>query len=562
MNSPETKPLNDVVEEQTVNQLLESLLHSITLTQSFKSKWTLISSNLSILKSLLIILPPSPLSNPLIRSLCVTLSHALSLSLECHSLNPPLGKLQTQNQLHSISASLSNHLHDLHILVSVPTEEVSVGTKSIATDSVTTVTGFVAIKQSVKTLITRLQIGSVCSKISALDQMLKILDAHDKNVIIAVSHGLVPVLVKLLDSGNNSSQELIMKSVAAIARVSSIESNKHALIDEGLMLLHNLIRVLESGNGFAKEKSCVVLQALTSSKENAIVIVSRGGVSSLLGICSSSTPAAQACAAGVLRNLSKFLDTRESFLEENAVSVLLTLASSGTVLAQEHSISCLSNMAREDDDMKLLIVQKGGIVSLKNFWDNSALASRSLEVAVEFLSNLVSDQRLVEFIISNGFLNRLKIALSCGVLAVRIHAAEAVYKIGYNAETHKELGELGFISRLISMLDAKSVEEIETSAKALSTILVCTENRKIYKKDQRGIVSVVRLLDSLVTNLDKKYPVSILMSLVHSKKCRKQMVNSGALLHLQKLVVMDVEGAKKLQEIIGGGKILGVFRRP
>ncbi|KAM0066315.1 putative armadillo-like helical protein [Helianthus debilis subsp. tardiflorus] len=308
----------------------------------------------------------------------------------------------------------------------------------------------------------------------------------------------------------------------------------------------------------AKQKACVTLQTLTLSKENAKAIESRGGISSLLDICQSGTPLSQAAAAAVLRNLTEFSDCRENFIEEHAVSVLLTLARSGTALAQEHSISCLSNLVKDDDDLKLLIVRKGGLISLKSFWDSASV--KSLEVAVEFLSNLSSDQRLIEVIISNDFLIRLLNALNCGVLGVRTHAAEAVYKIGYNSKTRKELGELGFIPVLNRMLDGKSVEEIQAAAKALSTILVYTENRRVYRKDPRGVVSVVRLLDPSITNLDKKYPVSILNSLTHSKKCRKQMVKSGVLSHLEKLVAMDVEGAKSLQEAIGGGKLFGVFR--
>ncbi|KAL8252189.1 hypothetical protein R6Q59_035882 [Mikania micrantha] len=111
------------------------------------------------------------------------------------------------------------------------------------------------------------------------------------------------------------------------------------------------------------------------------------------------------------------------------------------------------------------------------------------------------------------------------------------------------------------MLDGKSTQEIEAAAKALSIILIYTENRRIYKKYQRGIVSAVHLLDPSVTNLDKKYPILILISLSGSKKCRKLMVKSGALLHLEKLVTMEVEGAKNLQEAIGCGKFWGVFRR-
>ncbi|KAJ0902199.1 hypothetical protein HanPSC8_Chr08g0334181 [Helianthus annuus] len=71
-------------------------------------------------------------------------------------------------------------------------------------------------------------------------------------------------------------------------------------------------------------------------------------------------------------------------------------------------------------------------------------------------------------------------------------------------------------------------------------------NRRIYRKEQRGIASAVQLQDPTILNLDKKYPVSILMSLTHSKKCCKQIVDSGGLVYLQKLVEMEVNGAKKL----------------
>ena len=87
-------------------------------------------------------------------------------------------------------------------------------------------------------------------------------------------------------------------------------------------------------------------------------------------------------------------------------------------------------------------------------------------------------------------------------------------------------------------------------------------NRKIFRKDERGIASAVQLLDPLVQNLDKKYPVSVLASLVHSKKCRKHMVAAGACVYTPKLVEMDVEGAKKLLDSLGSGKIWGVFARP
>ncbi|KAL7605232.1 vacuolar protein 8 [Lactuca sativa] len=546
----------DVVEASNL-QLLQSLLDSIPHTVSFKGKWSLIGTKLSDLKSKLSDLsdfPSNPLSVDILRSLSQTLTQALSLSLICHSANPPGGKLKTQNEVDSISAKVDSHIKDCEVLITS-----GVLHDGVVSTSSASVSKRESIRVESRNLITRLQIGSTESRNSALDSLLGLLQEDDKNVLIAVAQGVVPVLVRLLDSSSTS--EIKEKTVTAIARVSTVDSSKHVLIAEGLLLLHHLLRVLESGSGFAKEKACIALNALSTTKENARAIGSRGGISSLLEICLAGTPSSQAIAAGVLRNLANFADTRENFFEEDATPVLLTLASSGTVLAREYSISCLSNLVRDDDNLKLVIVRKGAMDSLRTFWD-SAPSVRSLEVAVEFLKNLASDERLVDYIISDDFLPRIIDVLSCGVLGVRIQSAKAIFRLACNTKSRKELGEQGCIPPLIAMLDGKAIEEKQAASKALSTILIYTGNRRIYKKEQRGIVSAVSLLDPSIPNLDKKYPVSILMSLTHSKKCRIQMVNSGALLHLQKLVDMEVEGARKLQETIGRGKLWGVFSRP
>uniref|UniRef100_A0A2N9I0J5 Uncharacterized protein n=1 Tax=Fagus sylvatica TaxID=28930 RepID=A0A2N9I0J5_FAGSY len=45
------------------------------------------------------------------------------------------------------------------------------------------------------------------------------------------------------------------------------------------------ISMVDSGSGFSKEKACLTLPALSFTKENAWMIGSRGGISSLLEIC-------------------------------------------------------------------------------------------------------------------------------------------------------------------------------------------------------------------------------------------------------------------------------------
>ncbi|XP_012487632.2 uncharacterized protein LOC105800831 [Gossypium raimondii] len=537
------------------NRLLASLLEQIQSINNFKGKWALIKSKLSGLGAQLAEFSefPASLSNPLavdlLRSISQTLNEASSLSRKCQSADLAEGKLRTQSDIDAVLAKLDRHIKDSEILIR----------SGVLQDGGVTVSSKKeAVRVESRNLITRLQIGTTESKNSAMDSLLGLLQEDDKNVMIAVAQGVVPVLVRLLDS---SSLEIKEKTVAVISRVSSVESSKHVLIAEGLLLLNHLLRVLESGSCFAKEKACIALQALSFSKENARAIGSRGGISSLLEICQAGTPGSQAFASGVLKILASFDEIKENFIEENAVFVLIGLAASGTALAQENSIGCLCNLVSDDENLKLLIVKEGGIECLKNFWDSSP-NPKSLEVAVDFVRQLASSPHIADALIAEDFIPRLESALNCRVLAVRIAAARAVYVLGFNSKTRKEMGECGCTIALIKMLDGKAVEEKEAAAMALSSLLLYTGNRKVFRNEERGIVNAVQLLDPWIQNLDKKYLVSILSELVSSKNCRKQMVAAGACVYLQKLVEMNVEGAKKLLESLGRGKIWGVFARP
>ncbi|KAL1566464.1 hypothetical protein AAHA92_02071 [Salvia divinorum] len=548
----EEDPINSAVTD--IQHQLHSLLESVSRVQILKGKWSLITTKLTSLHHRLSDLPTTAANNPLfsdlLRSLSSTYSSAASLSKLCHSPTPPAGKLKTQNDIDSLSAKLDAHTNDLQVIVKSGLLAESADVSSSGRrESVRVELGY---------LMTRLQIGSTQSKSSALESLIGLLQEDAKNLLIAVAQGIIPVLVRLLDC--SSSSELKEKSVSAIAKISTEDSSKHDLLAEGLLLLNNLMRVLESGSVFAKEKSCIALRVLSNSKENARAIGSRGGISSLLDICREGTPNSQALAAGVLRNLAVFEDVRENFIEENTVLILLALCNSGTPLAQENAIGCLCNLVAGDDDLKLLVAREGGIRTINDIW-NSAPTAQCLEVVVEMVRAMATCPNIAEFLVADGFLSRLVGVLSCGILGVRIAAAKALSHLAYNTKTRKELGDMGCIPHLVSMLDGKAVEEREAAAELLSNLMNYVGNRRIFSKEDKGIVCAVQLLNPSLNTLDKKHVMSILGSLLHSKKCQKQIVAAGASAHLQKLVEADIEGAKKLLDSLGRGKLWGVFVR-
>ncbi|VVB15572.1 unnamed protein product [Arabis nemorensis] len=552
-------PVPEVDGVLSLTEVISSLLDRIPKLLSFKCKWSSIRAKLGDLRTQLADFSDfagsssNQLALDLLLSVRETLDDAVSVAARCEGPDLAEGKLKTQSEVDSVMARLDRHVKDAEVLIrsGLLQDNGIVSRFSISSKKE-------AVRLEARNLVIRLQIGGLESKNSAIDSLLELLQEDDKNVMISVAQGVVPVLVRLLDSSSLGMKE---KTVAVISRISMVESSKHVLIAEGLSLLNHLLRVLESGSGFAKEKACIALQALSLSKENARAIGCRGGISSLLEICQAGTPGSQAFAAGVLRNLASFAETKENFIEENAMFVLISLASSGTPLAQENAVGCLANLTSEDENLMITVVREGGIKCLKSFWDSVSNA-KSLEVGVVLLRNLALCPIVREVVISEGFIPRLVPVLSCGVLGVRIAAAEAVSSLGFSSKSRKEIGESGCIGPLIDMLDGKATEEKEAASKALSTLLVCTNNRKIFKKSDKGILSLVQLLDPKIKKLDKRFTVSVLELLVTSKKCRKQVVAAGACLHLQKLVEMDVEGAKKLADNLARSKIWGVFARP
>ncbi|XP_019167295.1 PREDICTED: uncharacterized protein LOC109163028 [Ipomoea nil] len=133
------------------------------------------------------------------------LSSSDSPLFRCHNPNPPDGKLKTQNEIDSLPAKIDSLNRDLEVLIKsgVLCENGVVLSSSYSKRE--------TIRAETTILITRLQIGTTESKNTVLDSLLGLLKEDDKSVLIAVSKGVVPLLVILLDS--TSSPEIKEKTI-------------------------------------------------------------------------------------------------------------------------------------------------------------------------------------------------------------------------------------------------------------------------------------------------------------------------------------------------------------
>ncbi|KAE8124283.1 hypothetical protein FH972_019182 [Carpinus fangiana] len=154
MKAPESHPIS------VSEDLLSSLLDGIPHTEAFKGKWSLIRAKLTELQAQLTEFVEFPNSSS---------ANTLSLDL-LHSIS------------HTLNDALDRHVKDDEILIrSGVLQDGGVPGSSSSSSKRE------AVRVELRNLITRLQIGTADSKSLAIDSLLRLLEADDKNLMIAVA---------------------------------------------------------------------------------------------------------------------------------------------------------------------------------------------------------------------------------------------------------------------------------------------------------------------------------------------------------------------------------------
>ncbi|KAG2562178.1 uncharacterized protein LOC120644453 [Panicum virgatum] len=522
-------------------RLLEAVPAAAASAPAFRRHWPSLSASLAALSAALAS-PAFPPAAPLLAPLAAALGALLSAASD----TPRLGHLHTVSLLSSSAASLSQLAADARLLAT-PAPPAS------AADA--------------DALISRLRLGSAASRAAALEELAGTAAALPAPAAAAA----VSAVAALLDSAAGDllppSRE---RAVAVLAAFASSDAACRFLAEDPGAVVPHLCRALESG-GAGAEHACAALLPLTAaSRDASAAVAARGGVAALLAACAGGTPATQAAAAGVLRNLAAFPDLLPWFRDEGALPLLLQLVSLGTPRAQELALVCLQNLTAGDGDegqrLKVEAFQEGALACVRDFLDASRGDEPGLAPALGLLRNMASFRYIAEIAASASFAAHVAAALGSDRSATRTEAALALAELCGNAAgggrgSRRELE--GAVPRLVWMLEAKPAAERDAAARALAALLASSGAcRKLFRRDERGVAGAVRLLDPAgARGVDRRFPVAVLLAVAQSRRCRKQMVAAGACGFLQGLMAAEVDGAKRLAECLGKGKMLGVFPR-
>jgi len=524
-----------------------SLSHSIRV---FAGKWQLIRNKLEELHGGLVAAEncdsgASPSLSRLAAAVAATATECHDLCRRCVDVSYS-GKLLMQSDLDVAFAKLDAHARKLSEIYK----------RGILTNGFALVVSKPSLGASkedmrfyVRDLTTRMKIGDLGMKRQALRNLLEVVLEDEKYVKVIVDVAeVVHLLVGFLGSNEVEIQEESTKVVSVVA---GFDSYKGVLVGAGV--ISPLVKVLDCGSDLGKVAAARCLVKLTENSDNAWSVSAHGGVSVLLKICGGADCGGDlvAPACGVLRNLVGVEEIKRFMVDEGAVLTFIKLVRSKEEAIQVNSIGFILTIASGDELVRQMVIREGGIRALMRVLDPKwSYSCKTREVAMRALEDLCfCSPSSVVVLMSYGFVDQLIYYIRNGEVSIQELALKVAFRLcGTSEEAKKAMGDAGFMPEFVKFLNAKSFEVREMAAEALSGMVMVPRNRKRFVQDDQNITLLLQLLDPEEGNSgNKKFLISILMSLTSCTSGRKKIVSSGYAKNIEKLADAEVSSdAKRL----------------
>ncbi|KAL3002512.1 hypothetical protein AAZX31_08G058000 [Glycine max] len=393
-----------------------------------------------------------------------------------------------------------------------------------------------------------MKVGDLGMKRQALKNLLEVVVEDEKYVKVIVDVGdVVHLLVGFLGSNEVEIQEESAKVVSVVA---GFDSYKGVLIGAGVIA--PLVKVLDCGSVLGKVAAARCLVKLTENSDNAWCVSAHGGVSVLLKICGGDCGGdlvGPAC--GVLRNLVGVEEIKRFMVDEGAAVTFIRLVRSKEESIQVNSIAFIVSIASGDEVVRQMVIKEGAIHALLRVLDPKwSYSCKTREVAMRAIEDLCfCSPSSVGVLMSYGFVDQLIYYVRNGEVSIQELALKVAFRLcGTSEEAKKAMGDARFMPEFVKFLNAKSFEVREMAAEALSGMVMVPRNRKRFVQDDHNIALILQLLDPEEGNSgNKKFLISILMSLTNCTSGRKKIVSSGYAKNIEKLADAEVSSdAKRL----------------
>ncbi|XP_076914075.1 U-box domain-containing protein 11-like [Bidens hawaiensis] len=232
--------------------------------------------------------------------------------------------------------------------------------------------------KAINILIRNLSSESIEERRLALTKIRSLSKTSTDNRITLAKAGAIPVLVRLLTSEDNFTQE---NAVTSILNLSLYENNK------GIIMLADavpsVVQLLRLGTMETRENAAATLFSLSLTNENKIIIGASGAIPELVNLLGNGSTRGMKDAATALFNLCINQGNKGRAVRAGIIPVLLKMLSDSSMI--DESLTILSVLA-SDQEAKTAIV-KASIIPVLIDLTRTGLP-RSKENAISVLLSL------------------------------------------------------------------------------------------------------------------------------------------------------------------------------
>ncbi|KVH96250.1 U-box domain-containing protein 10-like [Cynara cardunculus var. scolymus] len=241
----------------------------------------------------------------------------------------------------------------------------------------------------IESIVYNLSSPSIEERRAAVSEIRSLSKRSTNNRILIAEAGAIPILVDLLTSEDNITQE---HAVTSILNLSIYENNR------GLIMLANavpyIVKVLKAGIMEARENAAATLFSLSLADENKIIIGASGAIPALVDLLEYGSRRGKTDAATALFNLCMYQGNKGRAVRSGImVALLKMLTDSGGSMVNE-SLTILSVLATHQEAKAAMV--EAGIIP--NLIDHMTVGiPRNKETAASILVSLCKrdDENLV-----------------------------------------------------------------------------------------------------------------------------------------------------------------------
>ncbi|KAL2904720.1 U-box domain-containing protein 10 [Bienertia sinuspersici] len=204
---------------------------------------------------------------------------------------------------------------------------------------------------AIQALVRKLTSRSVEDRRTAVAEIRSLSKRSTDNRILIAEAGAIPVLVNLLTSDDELTQE---NAVTSILNLSIYEHNKELIMLAGA--IPSIVQVLRNGSMEARENAAATLFSLSLADENKIIIGASGAIPALVELLQNGSPRGKKDAATALFNLCIYQGNKGRAVRAGIIAALMKMLteSSGTMV--DEALTILSVLAGHQE-AKVAIVK-------------------------------------------------------------------------------------------------------------------------------------------------------------------------------------------------------------